>query len=915
MTDRHPGNTPSATRSGQGVVDRMFDRLEVLAHHHPLAVLAVALLLAGLSVWVTAQHLTFNTSRQDLISPSQQFHQLFQDYRKSFEDFDGMIVVVEGDRPRPMRGFAEALVTQLQTRQELFSEIYYKVDTDYFRDKALLYLDPGEIRELGDKLESHHDFLARVNRSPGLNTLLESINREISAGMVGSLMTDFLGTAGEAEKDDTADLNMLIALVKQMAAHLNAADAEYRSPWSAFLHEEENALQEDGYLVSGDGRLLFVLLNPVETAGDFAGSKNSIELIRRMIEKLKPQFPQVQVGLTGGEVIASDEMHTTMTDAQKASELALIGVSILFVLCYREVRKPLLAVFSLVLGLAWSMGYTTLSVGHLNIMSVVFTTILIGLGIDFGIHILGRYREERRNGLDAFNAMRETLQKTGRGNLAGAITTAIAFGAMAFTDFIGIAELGVIAAGGILLCFVAMVLVLPACITLEERWLKPKYVKRSYVDLRENLLERFYAHHYVIIFASLAVLLASGWVSQSLRFDYNLLNMQAPGIEAVRYEMKILEHAQRASWNAAFISNSRDAARSKYEQLKTMTSVGKVESLFEAVPQDQPEKIKLIADYAPEIDDYRVASTDETFSLEAVAATMKKIRFKLRRKEKNGPTDTVAEASQWVARFQQDLEKTDASTAIERLSAFSQTLFVDYRDRIADLKASAHPSPVELDDLPRDLKKRFVSDDGRYLTLVYPSINIWEREEMETFLGEMRRIDPHVTGNAVHMYESSRLMIDGYIRGGIFALLAIFTYLLVSLRNLNTTMLVLVPTLAGAVLTLGLMDLFGVNFNMANLVILPLILGIGVVDGVHIVHRYRETPEQGGNVISKSTGMSVVLTSLTTIIGFGSLMVAEHQGVYSVGQVLSLGVGSCLITSVTLLPALMKLYHAHGWRI
>lgn len=914
MTDRHPGHNPASVRSRGSFIDRAFDALEVLAYRHPLWVLAASLILACLSFWYTAQNLTFNTSRQDLISPSQKFHQLFQDYRKSFEDFDGMIVVVEGSRPEPMRRFAEALVARLQTRQELFSEIYYRIDTGYFHDKALLYLEPEEIRELGDKLESHHDFLSRVNRSPGLNVLLESINREISAGMVGSLMTDFLG-AGGGEKDDTADLNMLIALLKQMTAHLNDPDAEYRSPWSSFLHEEENPLKKDGYLVSDDGRLLFVLLNPVETEGDFAGSKNSIELIRNMIAKVKPDFPQVQVGLTGGEVIASDEMHTTMTDAQEASEIALAGVAILFILCYREVRKPILAVFSLVLGLAWSMGYTTLSVGHLNIMSVVFTTILIGLGIDFGIHILGRYREERRNGLDAFNAMRETLHKTGRGNLAGAITTAIAFGAMAFTDFIGIAELGVIAAGGILLCFFAMVLTFPACISLEERWLKPKYIKRRYVDLRENLLERFYSHYYLIIFGSLAVLLVSAWASQSLRFDYNLLHMQAEGIEAVRYEMKILDHAQRASWNAAIISETREEAQAKYERLKTMTSVGKVESLFEAVPEEQEKKMELIADYAPEIDGYRVAVTDEPFSLDRLSATMKKIRFKLRKKEKSGPTDEVAEASEWVARFQKDLENTDATTATERLSVFSKMLFEDYRGRIADLQAAAHPSEVKIDGLPRDLKNRFISDDGRYLTLVYPSINIWEREEMETFLDEMRRIDPDVTGNAVHMYESSRLMIDGYVRGGIYALVAIFLYLLFSLRNLNTTLLVLVPTLAGAVLTLGLMVLYNVNFNMANLVILPLILGIGVVDGVHIVHRYRETPDQGGNVISKSTGMSVVLTSLTTIIGFGSLMVAEHQGVYSVGQVLSLGVGSCMFTSITLLPALMKLYHAHGWRI
>ncbi|NIP99261.1 MAG: MMPL family transporter, partial [Nitrospinaceae bacterium] len=261
------------------------------------------------------------------------------------------------------------------------------------------------------------------------------------------------------------------------------------------------------------------------------------------------------------------------------------------------------------------------------------------------------------------------------------------------------------------------------------------------------------------------------------------------------------------------------------------------------------------------------------------------------------------------------LKTADPRAAGRRLKNYSGRLFTDYRKKIADLKASAHPTPVQETALPKDLKDRFVSSDGHYLLLAYPSINIWEREEMEQFLDEMRRIDPHVTGNAVHMFESSQLMIEGYIRAGWYALTAIFLYLMLTLRNLMTTALVMVPTLAGAVMTVGLMYLTGIQFNLANLVVLPLILGIGVVDGVHILHRSREVPECGKNVISKSTGQAVVLTSLTTMIGFGSLMVADHQGVYSVGLVLTLGVGSCMITSVTLLPAMIKLCCARGWKI
>jgi len=912
MNDK-PSSPHSAADPPSGFWARVFNRLEVLDYHHPFRVLIVSLVVAALCFWATGQFLEFRTSREDLLSPDLEFQKLFKQYREEFQDFDGMIVVVEGGRPESMKRFADALVSRLHERRNVFSEIYYKVDTEYFRSKSLLFLDDQELAELGDKLESHHDFLEGINRSPGLNTLLTRINREISAGMVDTLLTDFLGTGDEAE-DDTADLSLLIALLRQMDLQL-MGNPQYRSPWSAFLGGEEDSLRSEGYLVSENGRLLFVLLNPAETEGDFTGSKQSVDIIRGMIAEVKQDVPGVQVGLTGSEVIASDEMFTTLSDAQRASQLALVGVAILFVLFYREFTKPLLAVFSLMVGLAWSMGYTTLSIGHLNIMSVIFTTILIGLGIDFGIHILSRYREERQAGIDAFPAMSRTLQQTGRGNLAGAVTTAIAFGAMSFTPFIGIAELGVIAAGGVLLCFLAMVLVLPSLITLEEKWKRPVYTRPRIADLRDTVSEKVYAHYYWIIIISLALLLAAGWRSQNLRFDYNLLNMQAHGLEAVVYEMKVIENAKRASWNAALISNSIEDAREKYNKLKTLPTVGKVESLFEAIPENQEARIKTIQQLAPEIDGYQVAGKDEPFSLEALESTLQNIRFKLRKKEKDGPRDDVFEASKLVKSLQENLKKVEPETAAQRLTSFSKILFVDYRKKMDDLKRSAHPTPVTIEELPDGFKKRFVSKDGRVSILVYPGINIWEREAMKTFLAEMRRIDPKVTGNAVHMFESSRLMIDGYLRGGVYAFIAIFIYLWISLNSVKTAGLVLVPTVAGGVYTLGLMELIGVQFNLANLVILPLIIGIGVVDGVHIVHRYRETPEDGTNVIAKSTGLSVVMTSLTTIVGFGSLMVADHQGVYSLGLLLSLGVGSCLLTSVTLLPALMKWFHARGWRV
>ena len=911
------GNKTDSADTSTNIFAKIFSRLVRLAYFHSATVILVSLVVAALSIWATITYLKFNTSRGDLIAKDLRYNELYREYRDQFEDFDGMIVVVEGDHPSSMKNFAEALVEELEKDEASFPQIFHKVDTEYFKTKAFLYLDIPDLLDLKEKLASHQDFLENVNASPGLNTLLRNINSEISAGMVDSLMADFIGgpdDEDEEKKDDSSDLSLLITLLAQMTTHVNG-DPRYISPWASFLSNKSESLKGQGYLTSGEDELLFILVNPASTKGDFAGSRNSIRAMRKLIKEIAPQFPGVTVGLTGEDVIASDEMVTTQMDVKKASQIAILGVTFLFIFAYRGVREPLLAIFALIVGICWSMGWTTFIIGHLNILSVVFTTILIGLGIDFGIHILERYREERNSGNDVQAAIHNTLSKTGKGNATGAITTAIAFGSMTMTDFIGIAELGWIAGGGILLCLLAMILLLPALITqMEKRWGPPRRVAKK-VSVKRKSFEIIFDHYRWVIAVCFILVLGAAYSFQFLAFDYNLLNLQAKGTEAVRYEMKIINNAKRATWHAAMIADSFDEAREKERLLKNMSTIGKVESILSAVPKNQAEKIIITRAIAPLLEDMETEPEDEIFSLRALNKTMKKIRFKLRKKEKDEVDDHVFTASQSLKKFQEDVKKIDPQQAEERLSLFSGKLFADYREKIGDLKSAANPTPVKISELPKKLLERFVSPEGKYLLLVFPDINIWEKPAMEKFLGELREIDPNVTGNAVHMYESTQLMISGYVNGGIYAMTAIIIFIFATFRNWRTTFFILLPTIVGSIWTVGIMEALGVRFNLANLVILPLIIGIGVVNGVHIVHRFREEGGGGATVLSKSTGQAVVLSSLTTIIGFGSLMVADHQGVYSLGLVLSIGVGSCMLTSITLLPALLKLSWAKGWKV
>jgi hopanoid biosynthesis associated RND transporter like protein HpnN len=759
--------------------------------------------------------------------------------------------------------------------------------------------------------------LESVNIAPGLHPLLSSINAEISSGMVDSLLTDFLGGEEESEEnsEDEADLSLLIRLLEEMTRFLTG-ETSYRSPWQALFKGGDESLREQGYMVSKNGELLFVLIVPNDDETSFTGYKDAVEQARQVIAETRKDFPGVTVGLTGEDVISSDEMVTTQSDVETASKIALAGVALLFIIAYQGVVKPLLAVFCLLLGLSWTMGFTALTIGHLNILSVVFTTILIGLGIDFGIHILERFKEERQQGNEILPALQKTLQGTGKGNFAGAITTAIAFGAMVLTDFIGIVELGWIAGWGILFCMVAMLLVLPALITVEEKWRKPSYTQtKSTTASQRGWVDKLFDHYYLIIGVCTVLVLIASLSLKDLRFDYNLLNLQAKGTEAVQYEMKILESAGRSAWSAAILADSFKEIQEKERQLKALPTVARVESISAVIPDNQEENAQIIREnLAPLLRDLEVEPEDVDFSWKALNKTLKGIQFKLQGRE-GDDLDPVEMAGNRVRNFREQSQKMEPDLAEKRLQNFSQLLFADYRNLMEELKANADVKLVKLEEIPETLRKRYISQKGKYVAHIFPSVDVWDLDERKKYLDDLRSVDPNVTGTAIHMFESTRLMTEGYVNGGLYAMTAIIIYVFFLFRNLRTVFFVLLPVLVGSIWTIGIMELIGLKLNMANLVILPLILGIGVVNGIHITHRYREEEDKHASILGKSTGQAVLLSSLTTMIGFGSMMVANHYGVFSLGMVLTLGVFNCLIASVTFLPALLKLSTAKNWKV
>jgi predicted exporter len=528
---------------------------------------------------------------------------------------------------------------------------------------------------------------------------------------------------------------------------------------------------------------------------------------------------------------------------------------------------------------------------------------MIGVGIDYGTYYIGRYLELRRRGLDCETALLETSASVGPGILTGAITTAVAFFAAALTSFVGVAELGLIAGGGILLCCLAELLVLPAVVAVVDRGPLGRRIPVP-VPVHAWLAPIFRYPRFVAL-AAMAGTMAVASGLHDLGYDHNLLNMQPDGLESVEIEKKLLAECDQSVWYALSIADSREELLDRKERLQALPSVERVDEIASLLPVDEDLKRPLIEriqmrlatlpERPPEIPLDRLDQVGETLAWAQTEAS-----------KRPGALRTA-----WhLERARDALRHLGPEECARALAMFQQRSAGELLSRLHALAGVADPEPPSLADLPPSLVERFVGQSGKHLLKIYGRGDIWDFAALETFVKDVRSVDPRATGNPLQAYEASLEMKRSYEQAALYALVVILAVLWLDFRSITHSVLAALPLAVGLGQTLGLMGLVGIDLNPANLIGIPLILGIAVDYGVHIVHDYLERP--GPYAISASTANSVLVDALTTILGFGALMVASHRGLESLGRVLTLGVATCTVTSLVLLPAILSLLRPGG---
>ncbi len=542
---------------------------------------------------------------------------------------------------------------------------------------------------------------------------------------------------------------------------------------------------------------------------------------------------------------------------------------------------------------------------------------LIGLGIDYGVHLITRYEEELRHGKTAEAALTKAMVFTGQGIFTGALTTAGAFLAMRFTQFKGIQEMGTICGGGLLICLIPMMTLLPALLLRGRQNVLDHELAEDNTRAR---IENLWLQRPVLVVA-ITVLLCALALSQARKvyFDYNLEKLQSIGLPSVVFEHKLLDSADQSLLEAAVVANSLTNAidlEAKIKRLPTVADVKPPASFFENfLNASNAAKLRLIGQIKQELAPLKFGVPDlNPVDVYAFSRTIFGLYGYLGLAGNEVGTSDPELARNLAALRQaiEDLRKTmlqgDTNALAEhadKLAQFQQGLFNDMRTTFELLQNQDDSAPLHVRDLPQAFRDQFVGETGKFLLHVFPRDNMWQRDNQEKFITELRTVDPDVTGTPVQLYEYEELLKDSYIQAAWYSLAAIVLLVLIHFRSLGSVVLALLPVGIGVLWLAGLMGWFDIPVNLANIMTLPLVIGIGVTNGIQILNRFAE--ERTPNILARSTGKAVLVSGLTAIAGFGSLIIAKDRGIHSLGCVMATGIAACMIAGLTILPALLNL--------
>ena len=820
----------------------------------------------------TADNLTINTNTTNMLSEELPFRQHYIAYKEAFpQDSDLITVVVEAATSDRADVAALALAARLRQLPAHVEKLYDFAGEDFFRRNGLLYRDVAELEELADRLSQAQGLLGALSDDTSLRGL-----------------SDVLGLAIDEMRDGNEPIGDLAKVFGRIADVIAArrADEFTELSWQLMMSDEAPKPSDLRRFLQVRVNADWSSLSPAAPAMD------AIRATARELG-LTPENG-VRVRLTGGLALSTEELSSVFEGAKTASLLSLAMVSLCLFFGLRSFVLVGATIVTLVCGLIWTAGFATFAVGHLNLLSVAFAVLFIGLGVDFGIHFALRYAEESHGVADRGTALRRAAMGVGGAMTLCAVSAAIGFYAFLPTAYLGLAELGLISGTSMFIALFMSLTLLPAVLAVVPLRSRPA---RS--EMEADPTFTFFSRHGGKVSIAVAILaFGAAWMTPQVRFDFDPLNLQDPNTESLQTTLELIRDSETSPKTISIIRPSLEEARALAVKLAGLKEVAKAVSVSSFVPEAQMEKLTLIGDLA-----FVLLPVFETTSKKPLPSVAEERAALVRLSEKLDGVPLGKEAARLRSELKAFLAEATNETAVK---ALRDALLGLYPRMVGQLQTALQAREVGLSDIPAELRERFLSTSGIARIEVTPAFSVEDNPALRRFIEAVQAIAPKATDSPVVILEASRAVVGAILQAAVTAGVLILLMLLCLLRSLRDTLLVFYPLVVAGLLTVATAVLFDLPFNFANVIVLPLLMGLGVASGIHLVMRSRDA-RTGIALLRTSTPRAVAFSAMTTILSFGSLAVSTHRGTASMGIMLTMAIGFTLLGGLIALPAFM------GW--
>ena len=862
----------SVTRNLESAPIAAITRLVRLSIRYAWPVILGFLLLAIASAGYFVRHFAISTDSKQLLSSSLPWRQQEAMLNAQFpQRIDQLIAVIDAATPEAADDAADALVSELASRPDLVRSVSRPDGGEFFERNGILFLSVDEVRRATADLISAEPLLGTLAADPTLRGVFRTFSQSLEGVRLGKAKLDSLTPALDA-----------------LANTLELVD-KGKSPsfsWRKLIAGREPKPSE---------LRRFVNIEPVLDFTDLQPGRKASAAIRAAASRqgLTPEHG-VTVRLTGPVALADEEFATVADGAMLNGIVTLLLVGLVLWLALRKARLILAVFVNLVCGLLYTAAVGLWMVGTLNLISVAFAVLFVGLGVDFGIQLCVRYRSERHACPDLDRALSATARGIGRPLLLAAASIATGFFSFLPTAYRGLSELGLIAGMGIIIALVTTLTLIPALLTVFKPPPEPNPIGYAALAPVDRFLEK---RRNWVIGTTLAAAILGLPLLAGLRFDFNPINLRAKDAESVATLLDLMNDPDTSPNTIDILGSDVAQVSTTVERLRELPEVGRVVTLQSFVPENQDAKLALIEDasfflqntLSPEISP-EPTQAETKAAIETLVADLSEAAQGL-------DSPAAVQARRLAAAL-----TTLANAPPAVLSVADRALIPPLRTTLRQVGTLLNAEPVSIVALPPALKNNWVSADGRVRIEVAPKGDGSDNAVLRRFVAAVRGVVPEATGQPVFVIEAAATVIKAFVQAGILSLVLIALILFVALRRWVDVALTLVPLLVAIVVTLEICVLIGLQLNFANVIAVPLLLGVGVAFKIYYIVAWRAGET---NLLQSSLTRAIIFSACTTAIAFGSLCFSHHPGTSSMGKLMALSLLTTLAAAVLFQPALL----------